>query len=494
LDEVFPEIAAHLQTMTATRYLLRQEQSNINKYLRAGEISDKEHEELMSSVLKSLQKVSSHPKPSSITPKFQKLLMDNDRHKETFGRVIDKLPLANAVHLLVTLAQGAQMVYLRAGDLVYEQGAIHDHTGHKSMGIYYIARGATTSVWVPGPPSNIRKSRQDRENEYFKELHRIRKVMLQTLISKKRLARRKSNMESLKLKSAGLRGASVTSDVGDVDSLISTKLDSDTDTDTDEEADKNYENNGRLVPPTRSSLDMARSTGMGSMLLLQLLLLHVCLLYSFVVILLLLLLLLLVLNVLGMAHVISTKMEKALTKTMYTILSQTTESNATLADDALLNLKQQIPGLDKVMAHFIQKKQQHLEEKAQQDAEETTAEEDYVRTMLAPTKSFIHEMEKHGADLDNDGHITQAEVDIYRQVQLLSTTNEKVDMLDTHLTNHMFGEYEVMAQIKTRQHCVECQGVVIAFYIAPEHMLKLCRDFPCLEEEMWKRSAVTAGT
>ena len=50
-------------------------------------------------------------------PQFQKLLMDNDRHKETFGRVIDKLPLKNAVHLLVTLAQGAQMVYLRAGDL-----------------------------------------------------------------------------------------------------------------------------------------------------------------------------------------------------------------------------------------------------------------------------------------------------------------------------------------------------------------------------------------
>ena len=226
-------------------------------------------------------------------PQFQKLLMDNDRHKETFGRVIDKLPLKNAVHLLVTLAQGAQMVYLRAGDLgkglfcfsfvfvlfnfsisksciyletVYEQGAIHDHTGHKSMGIYYIARGATTSVWVPGPPSNIRKSRQDRENEYFKELHRIRKVMLQTLISKKRLARRKSNMQSIKLKAAGLRGSSVTSDVGGVESLISTKLNSDTDTDTDEEADKTYENSGRLVPPTRSSLDVARSTGMGCML------------------------------------------------------------------------------------------------------------------------------------------------------------------------------------------------------------------------------------
>ena len=47
LDEVFPEIAAHLQTMTATRYLLRQEQANINSYLHAGEISNTEHEALM---------------------------------------------------------------------------------------------------------------------------------------------------------------------------------------------------------------------------------------------------------------------------------------------------------------------------------------------------------------------------------------------------------------------------------------------------------------
>jgi hypothetical protein len=97
LDEVFPEIAAHLQTLTATRYLLRQEQSNINSYLRAGEISDKEHEKLMDTVLKSLQMIASHPKPQTLTPKLQSLLMDNDRHKETFGRVIDKLPLNSSV-------------------------------------------------------------------------------------------------------------------------------------------------------------------------------------------------------------------------------------------------------------------------------------------------------------------------------------------------------------------------------------------------------------
>ena len=66
-------------------------------------------------------------------------------------------------------------------------------------------------------------------------------------------------------------------------------------------------------------------------------------------------------------------------------------------------------------------------------------------------------------------------------------------MLDTHMMNHMFGEYEVMARIKTRQHSVECQGVVIAFYITPDHMLHLCAQFPELEEEMWKRAAVTAA-
>ena len=67
---------------------------------------------------------------------------------------------------------------------------------------------------------------------------------------------------------------------------------------------------------------------------------QVCLLlYSFVefIVILFVVVVLLVLLLLGMANVISTKMEKALTKAMFTILSQTTESNATLADDALLN-------------------------------------------------------------------------------------------------------------------------------------------------------------
>ena len=148
MDEVFPEIAAHLQTIRASRYLLRQEQSSINKFLHAGEISETEHEELMDAVLKSLQKLHSHPKPQTLTPNFQMLLLKNDRHQESFGRVLNQVNLNDQFNLLMSLAYGAQMVYLRAGDLVYEQKTTSDHTGHKSMGIYYIARGAVTSVWV----------------------------------------------------------------------------------------------------------------------------------------------------------------------------------------------------------------------------------------------------------------------------------------------------------------------------------------------------------
>lgn len=186
IDEVFPEIAAHLQTITATRYLLRQEQANIHSYLHSGEISAAEHETLMNSVLKSLQKLKSHPRPQSLTPDFQKLLFDQERHKETFSRVLNNLPsLEQKFRLLRSIADGAQMVYLRAGDLVYEQGSKKDHAGQSSsskMGIYYIARGATTSVLVPG---KIVLSRQERNESYFKELSRIRKATLQTLVSRR---------------------------------------------------------------------------------------------------------------------------------------------------------------------------------------------------------------------------------------------------------------------------------------------------------------------
>ena len=50
-----------------------------------------------------------------------------------------------------------------------------------------------------------------------------------------------------------------------------------------------------------------------------------------------------------------------------------------------------------------------------------------------------------------------------------------------------------MCGIKQREHSVESQGVVIAFYIDARHMLSLCASYPQLEEEMWKRAAVTAA-
>ena len=88
---------------------------------------------------------------------------------------------------------------------------------------------------------------------------------------------------------------------------------------------------------------------------------------------------------------------------------------------------------------------------------------------------------------------SEHEAAIYRQVQLLSATDEQVDILDFHMKNHMFGEYEIMAGISQREHSVESQGVVIAFFIEAKHMLRLCNLYPELEIEMWKRAAVTAA-
>ena len=88
---------------------------------------------------------------------------------------------------------------------------------------------------------------------------------------------------------------------------------------------------------------------------------------------------------------------------------------------------------------------------------------------------------------------SEDEVAIYRQVQLLSATDAKVDLLDIHMKNHMFGELEVMMGINQREHSVESQGVVIAFFIDAKHMIHLCNTYPQLEEEMWKRAAVTAA-
>ena len=297
----------------------------------------------MDPLRKSLQKLGSHPKPQTLTPNFQSLLLENDRHKETFGRVIDSLPLNSQINLLMTLAQGAQMVYLRAGDLVYEQGSQHD-TGHQNRGIYYIARGAVTSVWVPG---EIRKSRREREEEYFKELHRIRKEMLQTLISKKRLMRRKSR-------------------------LLKAHRNEDADSSPSKEDEED-------IFRTTSTEHTERKSGMSQM--------------------------------------ISVEMEKELRRAMNKILAQTTGSKNTLADTALEDLCAQIPGLTGLMSHFQQKRTEAEEDQESEADLLASAEEDYVNAMLAPTDSFMNEMINHGADIDGSGHISQQEVDIYRQVR-----------------------------------------------------------------------------
>ena len=82
---------------------------------------------------------------------------------------------------------------------------------------------------------------------------------------------------------------------------------------------------------------------------------------------------------------------------------------------------------------------------------------------------------------------------MYRQAQLLSADpNSPVDILDTHLENHMFGEYEIMSNLPAREHTIECRGVVIAFFVSSSHVKHLCNAYPPFETEMWRRSAVTA--
>ena len=112
------------------------------------------------------------------------------------------------------------------------------------------------------------------------------------------------------------------------------------------------------------------------------------------------------------------QMESELKSAFYKILKQTTDKQDTLADHALQNLVREIPGLKPLVKHFQKKKKEDAANG--QDVlggdDVVTAEEDYVRTMLAPTPSFQAEMKEHGGDVDGDGHISQHEVDIYRQV------------------------------------------------------------------------------
>ena len=96
------------------------------------------------------------PKPRMMTPSFQRLIFDQERHSETLGRVMQCLNFEEKVHLLNDLSKHSQMVYLRAGELVYGQRSSHDKYGN-GMGIYYIARGQVSSVIVPGQINTVRQ-------------------------------------------------------------------------------------------------------------------------------------------------------------------------------------------------------------------------------------------------------------------------------------------------------------------------------------------------
>ena len=74
IDQVFPEITHHLQTMTAVRYILHCEQENVDGFLRAGELNESEHEEMSADITKSLRKLLAHPKPTEMTPQFSQMM------------------------------------------------------------------------------------------------------------------------------------------------------------------------------------------------------------------------------------------------------------------------------------------------------------------------------------------------------------------------------------------------------------------------------------
>ena len=216
IDQVFPEITHHLQTMTAVRYILHCEQENVDGFLRAGELNESEHEEMSADITKSLRKLLAHPKPTEMTPQFSQMMKSLEKHQETLGSVIKQLnqeggmpgasPLPKSPSLrfgrfsatpgeafLADFTSWAKMVYLRAGDLVYEQGGKNDHTGkvgRAGMGIYFIARGSTTSCLVPG---KIVLSRRARDAAYFKQLSQLRSNMLHQLFSSEAVQKRRDS-------------------------------------------------------------------------------------------------------------------------------------------------------------------------------------------------------------------------------------------------------------------------------------------------------------
>jgi hypothetical protein len=125
---------------------------------------------------------------------------------------------------------------------------------------------------------------------------------------------------------------------------------------------------------------------------------------------------------------------------------------------------------------------------------ESKQDEDNAYEVLRPSRYHESQIIHHGGDTDASGHLSLEEVNVYRQVMLLSPDpeNHPVDIIDVHYANHIFGEYEVMINETSRQHTVECRGVVIAFFINKNNFKKLMDDYPVFEQEMWKRAAVTA--
>jgi hypothetical protein len=202
MDDVFPQVVHHLQTMTAARYLLHCEKENVKSYFQQGEIEEDEYDKLVTKLDLSARKLLTHAKPEDTTPDFKKLIQKHDVYSECLGRVHQHI-LANygepkVEKFLSDIASYGKMVYLRAGDLVYQQGQTNAGT-FSSLGVYFLARGTTYGVIVPKEVKI--QSRRMREQAYLKQISTLREQALEKMftIERKENKKLKKQREQQKL-------------------------------------------------------------------------------------------------------------------------------------------------------------------------------------------------------------------------------------------------------------------------------------------------------
>ena len=193
IDEVFPQVVHHLQTMTAARYLLHCEKENVEGYFKTGELEEEEYSALINKLDLSRRKLLTHTKPADTTPNFYNMIRMQDVHSESLGRVRQHILNhgggATAMEqFLSDIASYGTMVYLRSGELVYAQGNTSDRS-FSSLGVYFVARGSTTGVVVPKEVKI--QSRSMRDKAYLKQISMLREQALRKLFSIEKMKKNK---------------------------------------------------------------------------------------------------------------------------------------------------------------------------------------------------------------------------------------------------------------------------------------------------------------